>query len=181
MIPVIVDNFLSQEEIALCRHYVDTATFPTPADRQVWQERHINCQTVNDILVRKILRDKQAETLLKLKDTYSVPDLYPQSINFTRWISGNFLLPHADKENPGGVPHPWYWRDYTGLIYINDDYTGGEIYFPNVDLSLKPKAGTLVIFPGTLDYLHGVKIVGGLRHTLTMFFTLDITRKCREL
>ena len=36
------------------------------------------------------------------------------------------------------------------------------------------KPNTLVFFPGTLEYLHGVKeITGGVRYTLTSFWTFN--------
>jgi hypothetical protein len=39
---------------------------------------------------------------------------------------------------------------------------------------LKPKQNTLVFFPGTLEFLHGVKpITNGVRYTLTSFWTYD--------
>ena len=48
------------------------------------------------------------------------------------------------------------------LLYINDDYVGGELYFPEYELEIKPKAKTLITFPATDDYLHGTrKVVSG--------------------
>ena len=38
-------------------------------------------------------------------------------------------------------------RDITILIYLNDDYEGGELEFPDWGLFMKPKAGTLIAFP----------------------------------
>jgi len=45
------------------------------------------------------------------------------------------------------------------LIYLNDDYNGGELFFPDHNFSIKPPARSLITFPGTKDYLHGVKIL----------------------
>lgn len=50
--------------------------------------------------------------------------------------------------------------EYAAIIYINDDYTGGELFFSKLDLRIKPEPGTLVIFPGTEEYEHGVHPVG---------------------
>jgi hypothetical protein len=49
---------------------------------------------------------------------------------------------------------------YATIIYINDDYVDGELFFPNLDIKLKPKPGTMLIFPGNKEYDHGVKHVG---------------------
>jgi 2OG-Fe(II) oxygenase superfamily len=59
---------------------------------------------------------------------------------------------------------------FTCLIYLNDDYEGGEIIWKVVDdtktkqlarISYKPKAGDIVIFPSAPPYYHGVKSVKG--------------------
>lgn len=50
------------------------------------------------------------------------------------------------------------------IIYINDDYTGGEIFYPEHDLVYKPKAGDIVIHD--VNVVHGVKdITKGQRVT----------------
>lgn len=50
--------------------------------------------------------------------------------------------------------------DYAAVIYINDEYNDGEIYFTHKDVKLKPPAGALLLFPTTEEYLHGVAAVG---------------------
>jgi hypothetical protein len=48
-------------------------------------------------------------------------------------------------------------RAAAGLLYLNDVEEGGETHFVHFDISVKPKAGTLVLFPGNYPYLHGAK------------------------
>jgi hypothetical protein len=50
--------------------------------------------------------------------------------------------------------------EYAAILYMNDDYTGGELFFPKLDLQIRPEPGTLMIFPGTEEYEHGVHPVG---------------------
>ena len=42
------------------------------------------------------------------------------------------------------------------VIFITDDFEGGEIVYVNKDISIKPKAGSLLVHPGNLDYAHAV-------------------------
>ena len=59
---------------------------------------------------------------------------------------------------------------YGFVLYLNDDYTGGEIYYPKLNIEYKPKAGDLVIHPGSEEYSHGVRdIVSGERYNITLF------------
>jgi hypothetical protein len=54
------------------------------------------------------------------------------------------------------------------LVYLNDDYVGGHLYFPEFDYYITPKPGDIVIFPGSLYYVHGVsEITSGVRYTLS--------------
>jgi hypothetical protein len=50
---------------------------------------------------------------------------------------------------------------YAAILYINDDYKDGTLFFKNKENSdLRPKPGTLLIFPGNEEYEHGVRPVG---------------------
>lgn len=56
------------------------------------------------------------------------------------------------------------------VLYLNDDYQGGEIYYPNLKIAIKPKAGSLVIHPGNVYYSHGVlPVTSGTRYATTAF------------
>lgn len=96
-----------------------------------------------------------------------------------KFTPGSDHQPHADCEMMnGGVVD--YMPNYSpsdittpvlieaaANLYLNDDFEGGELYFPNLDISLKPKARQLVIFPGGHEYVHGVKTVtSGFRYVL---------------
>jgi hypothetical protein len=60
---------------------------------------------------------------------------------------------------------------YATILYINDDYVDGELFFENLDISLRPKPKTLLIFPGNEKYEHGVKFVseGPIRYVIVGF------------
>lgn len=60
------------------------------------------------------------------------------------------------------------------VIFINDDFEGGEVVYINKDISIKPKAGTLVCHPGTKEYSHAVnKFYNGDRIIASMFVHKD--------
>jgi 2OG-Fe(II) oxygenase superfamily len=40
------------------------------------------------------------------------------------------------------------------LIYLNDDFTGGETDFPQFNIKVKPKQGNMVLFPAMWNWLH---------------------------
>jgi hypothetical protein len=60
---------------------------------------------------------------------------------------------------------------YATIVYINDDYNNGELFFKNIGLKLRPKPKSLLIFPGNEKYEHGVEVVseGPIRYVLVGF------------
>jgi len=66
---------------------------------------------------------------------------------------------------------PFHWTGHlASLIYINDNYDGGELYFPDRNINIKPKPRTLIMFPGNDNYLHGVsKNKNATRFNLSLF------------
>jgi hypothetical protein len=70
-----------------------------------------------------------------------------------RMQPGVELKSHTDQHTDPSIK-------YATIIYINDNYADGELFFPNLDIQLRPKPGTMLFFPGSEEYEHGVKHVG---------------------
>lgn len=117
---------------------------------------------------------------LRLKervDAFFNVDAHPTSPAIVRWLPGQRQQPHADKElhegENRGKPNDFPYYDIAGLFYINDDYEGGELYFPNQGIQFKPKAGAAYFFPGDMNYIHGVtEIKSGIRYVCPFFWTI---------
>ena len=144
-----------------------------------WKGRTLLPEAIDDPVIRRILRDTNERIIARLSALLAAelgpqPPLYAELVNFARWPPGYELQPHADSENPDGVPHPFPWRDFATVMYLNDDYAGGEIHFPNLGIEMKPAPRSLIVFPGTLFFLHGVRpVTRGMRHTIASFLTFD--------
>lgn len=71
-----------------------------------------------------------------------------------RMQPGVELKSHTDQHTDPSIK-------YAAILYINDDYKDGTLFFKNKENSdLRPKPGTLLIFPGNEEYEHGVRTVG---------------------
>lgn len=81
-----------------------------------------------------------------------------------RMQSGTQLTSHTDQHTDPSIR-------YAAVLYLNDDYSDGEIFFENKDISIKPKPGSLLIFPGNEEFKHGVRHVGDgpIRYVLPGF------------
>ena len=90
-----------------------------------------------------------------------------------KWTSGTEQKPHADKQLNDGSPNPFPDYDLNSLIYYNDNFEGGELYYPEHDIVIKPEPGLAVAHPGDIHFLHGVKrIISGERWTTPSFYTV---------
>lgn len=100
------------------------------------------------------------------------------SLHFVKWSPDMASGLHSDCQHPNGDPlwkGNYYKLNISALIYPNDDYEGGHITFPSYNIDLKPKAGTLIIFPSNNYYAHEVTRVGsGIRYTMPLWFTFKM-------
>jgi hypothetical protein len=98
-----------------------------------------------------------------------------------KFPKGSFAAPHSDSSELDGTPNAWQMNKYASILYLNDDYEGGEIYFPQHDVSIFPGAGSLLVFKGSHEFLHGVKeITRGDRYTLLGFWDDRDTKYSKE-
>jgi hypothetical protein len=81
-----------------------------------------------------------------------------------RMQTGVELKAHTDQHTDPSIR-------YATIIYINNDYVDGEIFFPKLNISLRPNPGDLLFFPGDEKHEHGVKHVGEgpIRYVLVGF------------
>lgn len=102
------------------------------------------------------LIDLHQEIYEKLKfciDDYAkywgISVVYYEAFNFVKYEGeGTHFNIHADHG-------PAYNCTVSAVIYINDDYEGGEIRFPRLDgYTHKPKVGDIAIFPSNYIYEH---------------------------
>ena len=75
--------------------------------------------------------------------------VYYEAFNFVKYEGeGKHFNIHADHG-------PAYNATVSAVLYINDDYEGGEIQFPRLDgYTLTPKVGDIAIFPSNYIYEH---------------------------
>jgi predicted 2-oxoglutarate/Fe(II)-dependent dioxygenase YbiX len=87
----------------------------------------------------------------------NIGSLMPLSIS--KYSTGKSMGPHVDDYNNGDDPN------ISVVLYLNDDYQGGEIYFKEQGLKIKPEAGSIVIFPSVEPYYHeSLPVISGTKY-----------------
>lgn len=111
-------------------------------------------------------------------------DIFPMIVNTLWWKNRGHVLKYLPKAALGlHNDNDTNYRTHDGqrvftsrevamyqvvnaLVYFNDDYEGGEFYFPYLDILLKPEVGDIVFFPANYIGTHGVSpVVKGNRYT----------------
>lgn len=78
----------------------------------------------------------------------------PSPISISKYQKGAEMGPHVDWHGDTMV-EPLM----SAVLYLNDDYEGGELDFPDLGVTIKPKAGSIIIFPSVAPFYHQSLIV----------------------
>lgn len=86
-----------------------------------------------------------------------------EAFNFVKYDGkGTHFKIHADHG-------PAYVTTVSVVAYVNDDYLGGELYFPRFNLTLKPKKGDVMVFPSTYIYEHASNdMIEGTKYSIVI-------------
>jgi hypothetical protein len=170
-----VPKFISDEEcVILIRAFESNAL--TNSANGFWDNMIVYPGTISDRDVLGLMAKTSHRTRDIIRQEYKPEEIYSDSIMLCRWDVGKQLTPHIDNQDTHEYSTPW--RNYSSLVYLNNDYEGGEIFFPRLNLSLKPAAGMLVIFSSGAEHEHGVKeVTAGRRYTMPSWYTTDESRK----
>ncbi|MDX1811736.1 MAG: 2OG-Fe(II) oxygenase [Gammaproteobacteria bacterium] len=119
----------------------------------------------------KLINDKVREAYLKYAPAFFKTDIeWYERPHLMRYQAGGYYQGHADSENINPELNAWEKvidRDVSLLLYLNDAYEGGELFFNKFNYRLKPKAGMLVMFPSDHRYMHTAETVyEGIRYAV---------------
>ena len=112
-----------------------------------WEDKNLNLTT--DPIV-KVLQGRLSVLLQKVDPSLALAGFG----TLQRMQPSVELKSHTDQHTDPSIK-------YAAILYINDNYKDGTLFFINKKNSdLRPKPGTLLIFPGNEEYEHGVRPVG---------------------
>ena len=87
---------------------------------------------------------------------------YKEAFNFVKYLPGKYFKIHADHG-------PYYSCTISAVVYLNDNYEGGEIEFVRQGIKIKPKAGDIIVFPSNFVYEHAsLEIFSGIKYSVVI-------------
>jgi hypothetical protein len=137
-----IDNLIAEGKFEITQGW---------SDKTLGIEHVGACRAIHSRLSSMILKCDQSLTLGGLSTVQRLPP-------------GTELKSHVDQHTDPSIR-------YAAILYINDDYNSGEIFFKNREIALKPNSRDLLFFPGNSEYEHGVKTVsdGPVRYVVVSF------------
>lgn len=171
------ENFLSEEELNFINLYFsENDDWERIANNKLWDNRCINIPILGNtdfvskmVNINNKIENKIFEILKPEKN------IYTELFQFCRSFKMATNPPHSDSTGNSGEDNGTSHRHFSSIVYLNKDFSGGELFFPNQQLTITPKPGLLAIFPSTHEYMHGItEIFDGVRFTLLNFWTYNI-------
>lgn len=180
----ILENFIDKEICNILSEYFrktvtynehSTSLFPGKGLTLLNEETGEIAYLDKDMLVLQGFNNEFIETLDKIKKQSEIifsKELYLVHGGYHLMAPGSTNNTHIDRYNIVIDDNINYTVSHSALLYLNSqgiDYSGGEICFPEHNLSLQPQAGTVLIF--SADEPHSVNYVkSGLRDVVILFF-----------
>lgn len=95
----------------------------------------------------------------------------------TSYEKGGYQNRHSDAGIYHAATGEWNQtlnRDFSLLLYLNDEFEGGCIHFNHFNYTYKPKKGDLLLFPSEGRYEHEAQLItGGIRYVIISFGIME--------
>jgi prolyl 4-hydroxylase len=138
-----------------------------------------------------IFISKNSQELQKLKSNICNLNKWEisktENFQFVRYEENQKYEPHYDAFDISELKNSAtkYQRIMTNIIYLNDNFDGGETFFPMLNINVKPEIGKMLTFENcipTSQYLNPFSlhqsrpIKRGKKNILTLWFIDDIAQ-----
>jgi len=158
-----IENFLSDLELKKILKIINNAS-----EQEWFDKSYISDES--DFWYGKSLFFDKSNKLLQSSILDKIDYIFPsyfwceKEVKISRFKEQQLIGQHRDNDTtPQG-----YYLGYGVVIYYNDNYLGGELQYPELGITNKPKAGSALIHGG--EVMHGSLPV--LNNTARYFSTI---------
>lgn len=112
--------------------------------------------------IHKTVEDHLDTALSHYQKMWNLSINYKEAFNFVKYGQNQYFKIHGDHG-------PYYTCTVSAVIYLNDDYEGGEIDFVRQELKIKPSVGDIILFPSNYVYEHSsCEVMGGSKYSVVV-------------
>jgi hypothetical protein len=168
------EEFLTVEECDILLNYAINTKEWENGGSDFWDNRVLRptsfLKDSKELLLFQNIHSRIADLI---KKEYALEKVNSDEMSIVRWFPEMEQPPHCDDMSNTDI-QGFSHRNFGVIIYLNDDYDGGETFYPQYNFYIKPVKGKIAIHPGDSDHLHGVtKIKNSIRYTIASFWSKD--------
>ena len=163
---IVIDDFLDKEILSILNDFIKNKTNGIQDDYTFISKKMFKDENVQVFNILVNLEKEIPHSINAYLKRFSAQVGQKPLFNMTlaSRIPNTEMEEHFDY-NPEEIGNGNIFANITSLIYLNDDYEGGEIVFPYQNTTYKPNSGSLLIFPS--NYLHKVlECYGNSRYSI---------------
>lgn len=166
-----IPDFLSEEEqstFLFALNFSADGLWDVDEEAGPWAGRSV----LIDSFKNPVLKSLAFSVEQRLNSMFTNYTFIHQLNHFLRASEGQGMDVHTDNVEPADKVNM-----FGVVIYLNDDYEGGEIHYPELNLTHKPLACSMVVHRASRA--HGVRPVTGnkVRYVMTSFVKGDASTK----
>ena len=151
----VVDDFISEDE---CQEFINCSKDKLQPATVVGlkEELKLKDRTNEFAWLEHHANESIHEVSKRLSILVQMPIRNAEMFQVVHYESGTEYKPHFDSFDQSTELGKKYWepggqRMITALIYLNDVESGGATYFPELNISINPKKGNVLVFHNTIS------------------------------
>ena len=151
----VVDDFISEDE---CQEFINCSKDKLQPATVVGlkEELKLKDRTNEFAWLEHHANESIHEVSKRLSILVQMPIRNAEMFQVVHYESGTEYKPHFDSFDQSTELGKKYWepggqRMITALIYLNDVEDGGATYFPELNISINPKKGNVLVFHNTIS------------------------------
>ena len=151
----VVDDFISEDE---CQEFINCSKDKLQPATVVGlkEELKLKDRTNEFAWLEHHAKESIHEVSKRLSILVQMPIRNAEMFQVVHYESGTEYKPHFDSFDQSTELGKKYWepggqRMITALIYLNDVEDGGATYFPELNISINPKKGNVLVFHNTIS------------------------------
>lgn len=151
----VVDDFISEDE---CQEFINCSKDKLQPATVVGlkEEQKLQDRTNEFAWLEHHANESIHEVSKRLSILVQMPIRNAEMFQVVHYVSGTEYKPHFDSFDQFTELGKKYWepggqRMITALIYLNDVADGGATYFPELNISINPTKGNVLVFHNTIS------------------------------
>jgi len=173
--PKVIKNFISGE---VCDFLINTDTSSFHVSGVGYNNLTQQCNRHSKNRMVSLTEYGVSEIYEKCSKFTNTPLSHIEQLSVVKYEEGGFFLDHKDADP--SVP-----RQYTIILYLNDDYEGGETEFPLLKKKYKLKKGDALFFNNYDTYGNiseqsthrGNKVISGVKYICNVWIHSEKIKK----